>query len=155
MSLIMEITANNRVFNPEIITVGEGDNAVDVIRTSKGQVQLLNKNNEDDGKTATIKNYEYLISIGVPKEEAKKMAFSSGGNDVNMLADFLSGDKKDNKGGDNNETVTESPTETGFTRPNPRNPKITNINSSTGLSEEEQKRYDELLLKRSQGQPAE
>jgi hypothetical protein len=164
MSLIMEITKNSRVFDPEIITVGEGDDAVNVLRTSRGQVQLLKEDDEDDGKTASIKDYEYLISIGVPDEEAKKMAFSSGGNDVNFLAEFLSGDLTDNKGdgddnkgdGDdnNNETITESPTKTGFTRPNRRNPQINNIDSSTGSSEEEQKRYEELLLKRSQGQPA-
>ena len=73
MSLIMEITANNRVFNPEILTVGEGDDAVNVIRTSAGQVQLIRDDNqkvptsiqEREDEEQTLKDARKLYFEGV------------------------------------------------------------------------------------------
>jgi len=53
LNMLMQIEAEAQQFQPEVFTIGEGEDAVRVLRTSKGQVQLL-KGEEDMGqKTPT------------------------------------------------------------------------------------------------------
>ncbi len=91
LNMLMQMEAESQQFQPEMITLGEGENAVRAVRTSRGQIQLL-PGQETEEKTAAIRNYEYFVDKGMPEEEARKIFFGDGDSTASALSKFLSGE---------------------------------------------------------------
>lgn len=157
MNLLMEIGLNNSMFEPEIITLGEGDDAVRAIRTSRGQVQLLQEKGEPGALPANVRSYEYFYDLGIKRgsspedadREAKALVFGSGDNASDILAKFLTGDGVVT----NNETGTSSGTKTKTDlnrdpKRRPKNKPNDSLEVENNLSEEERERLEELRAKK-------
>ena len=157
MSLLMEIGINNSMFEPEIITLGEGDDAVRAIRTSKGQVQVLPTSGQGGTLPADVRSYEYFYDLGIKRgqspedsdKDARKLVFGDGDGASDILAKFLTGDETNEV--TRTKTVTETETETDLTgqdidstskpKRKPRN------KPNNPLNKEEIKRLEELRAK--------
>jgi len=153
--------ADNSMFEPEIITLGEGDNAVKVIRTSSGQVQLLQEKGEPGSLPADVRSYEYFYDLGIKRglskedadKDARALVFGDGDGASDILAKFLTDDGAGASGGTgtNNETKTETETETDLNRKPRRRPKNKPndpLKVENNLSEEERERLEELRAKK-------
>lgn len=158
MSLLMEIGANNAMFEPEVITLGEGDDAVRAIRTSRGQVQLLQEKGEPESLPANVRSYEYFYDLGIKRglseedadKDARALVFGDGKSSLDILSKFLTGDGVVT----NNKTGTGSETKTNLNRDPRRRPK-NKLNDplkiENNLSKEERERLKELREKAGLG----
>jgi hypothetical protein len=73
LNMLMQIESESQQFQPEIITLGEGEDAVRAIRTSRGQIQVLR---EDVPRLTTAqRNYLFLKGQGLSDEDALKRAY--------------------------------------------------------------------------------
>ena len=154
----MEIGANNAMFEPEVITLGEGDDAVRAIRTSRGQVQLLQEKGEPESLPANVRSYEYFYDLGIKRglseedadKDARALVFGDGKSSLDILSKFLTGDGVVT----NNKTGTGSETKTNLNRDPRRRPK-NKLNDplkiENNLSKEERERLKELREKAGLG----
>jgi hypothetical protein len=104
LNMLMQIEAESQQFQPEIITLGEGEDAVRAVRTSRGQVQVLS---EDEPRLTTAqRNYLFLIDQGMPVEDALKRAYPGASKkvaegEVSKIEDIvLSGETGETPGGE-------------------------------------------------------
>lgn len=176
LNMLMQIEAEAQQFQPEVFTIGEGENAVRVLRTSRGQVQLLKGEGDTERKTSAIRNYEYFTEQGImTPDEARKVFFGDEESAASALAQFLSGDEvgnRDNAQGDKKKKPDEVSTDTAVAEGEeieaPKAPVLSARQRAVqemqarerserptgpmavapGLTEEKQKRYEELLRKK-------
>jgi hypothetical protein len=121
----------------------------------------------DEGKTAAIRNYEYFVGKGMPEDEARKLFFGDEESTASALSKFLSGDDADKEPKDGAKSVKEPEVEVEAIEA-PKAPVLSArqravqemqarerserptgpMEVTPGLTEEQQKRYEELLRKK-------
>ena len=172
LNMLMQIEAEAQQFQPEVFTIGEGENAVRVLRTSRSQVQLLRDEEDGEAKTAAIRNYEYFVDKGMPEDEARELFFGDGESTASALSRFLSGDDANQEPKDGAESVggpkVEEEETGGEDVEAPKAPVLSARQRAVqemqarerserptgpmavapGLTEDKQKRYEELLRKK-------
>lgn len=77
---------NKEQFKPSVVDL----NGIKLIETSEGN--FVQPRAEDDERTASMQNYDFLVGKGVPEAEAREIAFATGGTNITVGGEAPLGD---------------------------------------------------------------